>query len=286
VALAAALPGLTTRRALTLSLTGSAVANVLPLGGAAGVGLNYAMTRRWGFSAQGFAAYTALTNIWDVTSKLTIVTVAGVILLGTDQIRLLHYGLGTVLAALVALPLLIGFLLHRPSAASLGGVLDRAISAGGSLFGRQLRSNLRSQLPYLSQRIVRLAVEKWRRLTVGSLGYACLQISLLWACMHAIGLDLDATTLTVAFAVDRLLTLLPLTPGGAAVVEAGMVAALTSLGVAPAPAVAGVVLYRSFTFLAEIPVGGVAALIWLFPNGQPARLRKSTRLAAVGSAIR
>ena len=34
--LTAALPGLTHRRALLLSLTGSAVANVLPLGGAAG----------------------------------------------------------------------------------------------------------------------------------------------------------------------------------------------------------------------------------------------------------
>src|SRR5258707_4907012 len=39
-ALAAALPGLTKRRALTLSLPGSAVANVLPLGGAPAVGLN------------------------------------------------------------------------------------------------------------------------------------------------------------------------------------------------------------------------------------------------------
>ena len=35
VALAASLPGLTTRRALALSLSGSAVANLLPLGGAA-----------------------------------------------------------------------------------------------------------------------------------------------------------------------------------------------------------------------------------------------------------
>src|SRR4051794_20508018 len=41
--LAAALPGLTNRRALTLSLTGSAVANVLPMGGAAGTGLNFTM---------------------------------------------------------------------------------------------------------------------------------------------------------------------------------------------------------------------------------------------------
>ncbi|MEZ5191932.1 MAG: hypothetical protein R2734_05130 [Nocardioides sp.] len=45
--LRAALPGLSMRRALTLSLTGSAVANVLPVGGAAGIVLNHRMTRSW-----------------------------------------------------------------------------------------------------------------------------------------------------------------------------------------------------------------------------------------------
>ena len=40
--LAASLPGLTKRRALGLSRAGSAVSNVLPLGGAAGTGLNLA----------------------------------------------------------------------------------------------------------------------------------------------------------------------------------------------------------------------------------------------------
>ena len=52
VTLTAALPTLTHRRALTLSLTGSAVANVLPLGGAAGIALNYRMTRHWGFTTR------------------------------------------------------------------------------------------------------------------------------------------------------------------------------------------------------------------------------------------
>jgi putative heme transporter len=60
--LAASLPGLTKRRALTLSLTGSAVANVLPLGGAACTGLNFAMTSRWGFSPSAFAGFLTVTQ--------------------------------------------------------------------------------------------------------------------------------------------------------------------------------------------------------------------------------
>src|SRR5689334_9020861 len=74
--LAASLPGLTKRRGLTLSLTGSAVANVLPLGGAAGTGLNFAMTRRWGFSSGAFAGFLAVTTLLNVLAKLGVVAVA------------------------------------------------------------------------------------------------------------------------------------------------------------------------------------------------------------------
>ena len=59
--LAASLPGLTKRRGLTLSLTGSAVANVLPLGGAAGTGLNFAMTRRW---ARSWPPWSLSSGSW------------------------------------------------------------------------------------------------------------------------------------------------------------------------------------------------------------------------------
>src|SRR3954469_13988579 len=54
ITLAAAMPGLTHRRAFLLSLTGSAVANVLPVGGAAGIAVNHRMTRSWGFSNAAF----------------------------------------------------------------------------------------------------------------------------------------------------------------------------------------------------------------------------------------
>src|SRR4051794_39869697 len=74
--LTAALPTLTHGRALMLSLTGSAVANVLPLGGAAGVALNYRMTRWWGFDKNAFATYTVVTNAWDVLIKLALPMIA------------------------------------------------------------------------------------------------------------------------------------------------------------------------------------------------------------------
>jgi len=84
--LTAALPRLTHRRALTLSLTGSAVSNLVPMGGALGIGLNYWMTRHWGFSKPAFTLYTLVTNLWDVMAKLALPALALAALLLTGDV--------------------------------------------------------------------------------------------------------------------------------------------------------------------------------------------------------
>ena len=78
--LTAAAPSLTHRRALTLNLTGSAVSNVVPLGGAAGVELNRRMMKAWGIDGRAFTGYTFLTNLWDVGSKLLLPVIGLVVL--------------------------------------------------------------------------------------------------------------------------------------------------------------------------------------------------------------
>src|SRR5881398_2178237 len=72
--LRASLPGLGTRRALALNLGGSSVSNVLPMGGAAGVGLNYAMLRSWGYSRTQISAFTTVSNLVVATVKLVMAT--------------------------------------------------------------------------------------------------------------------------------------------------------------------------------------------------------------------
>src|ERR1700709_1600924 len=84
--LTAAMPRLTHRRALTLSLTGSAVSNLVPMGGALGIGLNYWMSRSWGFSKPAFTLYTFVTNLWDVMAKLSLPALALAALLLTGDV--------------------------------------------------------------------------------------------------------------------------------------------------------------------------------------------------------
>lgn len=61
---------------MVLSLTGSAVANVLPFGGAAGIALNYRMCHRWGFERSAFGIYTLVTNLWNILARLSLPAVA------------------------------------------------------------------------------------------------------------------------------------------------------------------------------------------------------------------
>jgi uncharacterized membrane protein YbhN (UPF0104 family) len=240
--LAAALPGLTHRRAMLLSLTGSAVANVLPLGGAAGVALNYRMTRRWGFTSDGFASYTVVTNVWDVLAKLILpAALLPLMMVGLP----VGTGVGRVLTgAAVAFPVVAGvalFLLFHPrAAASLGAPVGRVqVSAA------------------------RVVTGAWRRLTAGMALYTVLLLALLTACLDVAGAGIAWPVVLVAFCVERLATVVGLTPGGLGLVEVGLTGALMlSPGADAAGVAAGALLYRALTFGLEIPVGGLLLAGW------------------------
>ena len=65
-----------------------------------------------------------------------------------------------------------------------------------------------------------------------------------------------------AFALVRLLSAFPLTPGGLAVVELGLAAALVLAGGEEAPVVAAVLVFRVLTLLLPIPIGAVTWWLW------------------------
>jgi len=268
--LAASLPGLTKRRGLTLNLTGSAVSNVLPLGGAAGTGLNFAMTRRWGFTSAAFGGFLAVSTLVNVMAKLGVVAVALALTPIAHSATALPIGrTGLLLIPVtVVLAAVVWFLASSEVAAVTGGWLDRLTG----VFRR--RSALATSLPQLRASMVRVFRGGWRPLALGMSGYVLLQLALLWLCFRLLGVSLGLPVLITGLAVERLLTLIPITPGGAGVVEVGTTAALVALGGDPAAVAAGLLLYRGFTYLLEIPVGGVTLGIWLL------RDRRRTAVAA------
>lgn len=267
ITLTAALPSLTHRRALTLSLTGSAVANVLPLGGAAGIALNGRMAKQWGYGVDQFAAFTVVTNVWDVLAKLALpLTVVPAIAFATGvsigpvlgPALLASVGLAAGCAAIVAM-------LSGPSAAArVGGVLEGAAHGLLRAVRSSRRVRLRAALVDLQASCSSVVRTRWMRLSLGMVLYTALLFALLWACLAVTGAALAPAVVLAGFAVERLLTLAGLTPGGAGVVEVGLTGALIGLGGPAGSVVAGVLLYRALTYGLEIPVGGVGLAVWLW----------------------
>jgi len=265
--LTGALPGLTRRRALTLNLTGSAVANVLPFGGAAGMALNYVMIRSWAVSAAGFASYTFVTNLCVVIVKLTIPSVALVALLVAGAGLNSHWGAlaavsAAALGALVVVGV-VGFSTPRWSDRFVDW-LARIVTWAGRVVGRQPdREHLVAWLRECRAQVGDVLRHHGRELSGGMAGYAILQAVLLGASAHAFGVSMSPAQILAVFAVDRVLTLAVLTPGGLGFAETGTAAALVAFGAPAAAAAAAVLLYRGFTYALEIPVGGTWLTGWL-----------------------
>ncbi len=280
ITLTGALPRLSHRRALTLSLTGSAVANVLPMGGAAGVATNYAMTRSWGFTGREFAAYTVVSNLWDVLAKLVLaalvlpwVVITGSLALG----HLVGLAVGVGALALAVLVVVLAALTSPRASRAVG----RAIDAGARPLARFPRLHVDgapgTRAVEVLDRCRDVVGRGWGRLSLGMALYTALLLALLGACLAVTGAQVSVPALLAAFTVERLLTLAGLTPGGVGVVEVGLTGVLVLAGASPAGAVAGVLLYRALTFGLEIPVGGSHLMIWLW-------LERRRRRAAGGGS--
>lgn len=251
--LSAALPGLGIRRSLLLNLSGSAVANLMPLGGAVATGMNWRMVRAWGHSNLSFVTFCVLTNALDVMTKL-LLPVVGVAVLATLSVHVpaVLWAIAGSCAAALLLAWVAQAVLLRPTAHP-ALVAARAHSRWGSL---------RGHLRVTAGRTRSLLVEQWTRLLPGSVGYVAAQVVLLVLSLRAVGLDAPLSVVLMAAAIERLSSLVPLTPGGAGIAEIGTIAWLVTNGLDPVEVVAGVLVYRIFLIAMEIPVGGILLGWW------------------------
>lgn len=267
--LVAALPGMRLREAAVVNQASTAVSNTLPGGGAIGVGVTVAMLRSWGFRIVSITRSTIVTGIWNNFVKLGMPVVA-LALLAVE---------GDVTAArLVAAVIGIGALVGAIAAFGLMLRSDRTARAVGTRFGRIVdwmrRVIRRPPLGDWGDRAERFRHEtigllrnRWLSLTVSSVvSHVSLYIVLLVA-LRNVGVgqsDLSWIAVLAAFAFVRLISALPVTPGGVGVVELGYAAVLT-IGMddaTSAQVVAAILLFRAITYVLPIPFGAASYMIW------------------------
>jgi uncharacterized membrane protein YbhN (UPF0104 family) len=283
--LTSSLPGLTSRRAVSLNLAGSAVANSVPLGGAVSMGVTTAMARSWGFAPVALGAFLTVSAIVNFVIRLLVGLVA-LSWLAFTQTGTTWRASGWMLftAGAAALPVLVAFARER-STARLGALAGRSLSLvrrhSPALTADRSRSMALAFIRVRRQTMT-LIRRSWQRLSVGMVGYLALLCLLLDLCLRAIGSPQPLLVVVAAVGVERLASAVPITPGGAGVAELGLVGSLTVCGVSPVTAVAATLLFRLFTFFLEIPVGLLVAAGWGLGRRR-ARTTNAVALPRLGS---
>jgi uncharacterized membrane protein YbhN (UPF0104 family) len=264
IAMTSSMPGLSHRRALALNLAGSSASNALPFGGVVGTGLNLAMIRSWRLSSRNFASSAAVLNIVNLLTKLILPIIAGIVV-GRNSSAAPWLGRSALAASVVSAAVVAGLIWALTS-----GTWARKLDAAWRRVARQSRHQpAGAEAPdgagpvsVLREQVREVFRRKWFGLTAGMSGYVLLQWALFALCLHTAGVHASLGAVFAAFAVERAVTLAVFTPAGTGLAEVAATGLLVALGSWPASAAAGVLLYRLFVFLAEIPVGVVVLGAW------------------------
>jgi putative heme transporter len=290
VMICAVLPAVRLREAAVVNLGSNAVANTLPAGGALAMAVSWAMLSSWGISTAQYVLYTLVSGIWNVFARLGLPVLALLVLATAGR-----PGAGLIAAAAAGLALLaalaagLGLLIRsEPFTIWAGRVLQRALAAACRLTRRPPPPGAGAWLPgFRDQAGALIAARGWRITAATAATNLTLWLVLL-ACLRGTGLtqaQVPWQTSLAAFAFVRLLTVLPVTPGGLGITELGLIAILAAAAGhrASAQVTAAVLLYRAVTYLPPIPLGAIACLLWRHAPGLIRTTPHTTTPASRGS---
>jgi uncharacterized membrane protein YbhN (UPF0104 family) len=267
VVVVVATPGMTIPQAAVLTQSTTAVSNAVPGGGAISVGLTYTMMSSWGFSRSRTTLSVVATGIWNTFIKLGMPILALALLAlqgqaGAGRTAAAMLGLAALAAAVVVFALV---LRSEAFAARIGIGAGRLASRLLALFKRQPVHGWDLAVVTWRGRVIGLVRHRWLALSVSAVvSHVSLFVVLLVA-LRVTGVasaDVGWAEALAVFAFARLVTAIPLTPGGVGVVELALIAGLTQAGGADANTVAAVLLFRLLTYLLPIVIGVFTYVYW------------------------
>jgi putative heme transporter len=262
-----ATPGLRYPQAVVLTETTTAVSNALPAGGALGVGLTYTMLSSWGFSKSRSTLSVVVTGIWNNFAKLGLPIVALAILAvqgqpGGGRMFAAAAGLAGLVGAVVVFALILS---SEQYARRVGLFAERLATRLRRLVRRGPVQGWDHAVVRFRDRVIGLVRRRWVALTAATIvGHLSLYAVLL-ATLRVMGVsdaDVGWAQVLAAFAFARLLTAIPLTPGGVGIIELALIASLTDAGGADAAVVASVLIFRLLTYVLPILFGAITYLYW------------------------
>jgi putative heme transporter len=282
----ASMPNLSLWKAAVNNQTSTSVANTMPGGAYIAVAVSYEMYRAWGFKGSDVGVSVAVTSVLNIYAKLLLPAVALALILLTGRANGALVGAsGIGIVVLGTSLVLFGLILWKKTFAHrIGNAFGRAGMRVSGLFRRPKTFEWGDAAVRWRRHMIDLLVARWLALSSSTIvSHLTLYLVMLMA-LRFCGVSNDEVTwaqVLGVFAIGRLLSALPITPGGLGVVEVAYIGGIILAGrghtTAPAEvfhaqAAAGVLVFRALTYGIQIPIGLITYLVW--------RTKKSWRASA------
>jgi putative heme transporter len=266
------MPGLTFAQATVVSQSSTAVANTMPAGGALALGVSYRFYGSWGYSRTVITRNVVVTGIWNVFAKLAMPVIALALIAITGQVST------ALLAAAIAgvVVLAVASALGALALASEAGAhrVGEAVGPFAAWVSRRLRrpeaADPGTTAVTFRRDTIGLLKDRGGRLTAAMiLSHVSVFLVLLWS-LRAVGVsagEVGWIEVLAAYAVARLFSAVPITPGGVGLVELGLAGALIAVGGPHAGVVAGVLVFRVLSFFLPLPLGLASYVVWRREHG-------------------
>jgi hypothetical protein len=253
----------------TSQLSGNAISLIVPGGAAFGAATQFRM-----LAAAGNDPATAVAGL----TTFSLLGIAGLLALPLFVLPAILAGTpianGLLHAALLGLAAFFLFAGFGALVLTLDGPLrwaGRVIQAARNRWKRKAApmTGLSDRLVFERNRIRGVLGKRWKAALLLSSGRLAFDFGTLLACIRATGVKPNPSLVLLAYAVAGLLALIPITPGGLGIVEAGLSALLILAGVPGVDAVVATLAYRIISYWLPILVGPFAYFAFRLRYGKP-----------------
>jgi uncharacterized membrane protein YbhN (UPF0104 family) len=264
----AALIGLSLKKAAVVTQTSTTVANTLPAGGALAIGISATMLNSWGFTAGEITLYVGVTGIWNIFAKLAlpVLALAFLVLTGTTDPALVTAAAIGIAFLAVAVTLLVLVFRSEKMARRVGSGVGRIWSAVIKVFRKPPITDMGDRAAKFRRETIILVRRRWFRITWTTLLSQVALFFVLLLSLRHMGVSEEEISTAQVFAVycfSRLLSAIPITPGGVGVIDLGYIGGLGAFDSAEkAQIVAAVLIFRVLTYGIQIPIGALTYLYW------------------------
>ncbi len=273
----AALPGLQYRPAFVIRQTSFMISNVIPMGGAIGLGVQYGMLNSYGFGPAPSTSAIGITSVWNtfITLALPVIALVGLVVIGESTSQAALATLFGVVAIGVGVGVFAFILRSEEYARRIGQWADRVVAWAAGLINKEVDLNLDEALVDFRASIVDVVSARWALITGTNLLQQLAQFSVLFIAILAIqggtG-EIGLAEAFAAFAFGRLATFIPIPPGGLGTTDAIITGALTAFGMSSSDALAADLVWRAATYFPQVFIGIGTFLYWRRQQARKARV--------------